>query len=231
MHRELAVLLALLTGCSTYQVPQKELARLETLAQEDYQKKINPAQVFPENHPFPEYQDHFFYFLYHLEKQPGNYYIDGGDLEDFFDRSGLESLIPLDKIKLITKENKILSFYNEEFEEVIPGTLGQVSLKASKNIEFRVQNSETGLELFLRRGSLRTDTTPLARQLADFCDFNVRYISATPSNLFFGCWSGTILTGKQSYFFFRGVEYDLPENKAQKSSRSSIILSEAQVEK
>lgn len=232
MRRDFILFLALLAGCASYQVPQKELARLEVLTQDHYQKKIDPKKVFSKGHQFPTYQDHFFYFLYHLEQEPGNYYIDGQELEDYFEESSLESLIPLSKIKLITKEEDILTFYSQAFEEVIPGTLGQVSLKASRNIEFRVQNNSGILELFLRKGRLRTDTTPLAQQLANFKDFDVQYLSVTPCDIFFGQWSGTISTNSQSnIYIFRGVKYDLLENQAKKSSCTSVIISDIRVEK
>ena len=114
--REFFLLLSLTLlapSCSSYQMTQQEIQRLYKAIEEHTQKKVHPSQVFPEDHEFPKYQDHFFYFLYHLEKKFNfNYYVDGNDLEDYFDQQDLESLIPLHKISSSTDcaliENEVI---------------------------------------------------------------------------------------------------------------------------
>ncbi|MBW2963324.1 hypothetical protein KY306_00945 [Candidatus Woesearchaeota archaeon] len=154
MRRELALIFALLTGCSSYQIPEQETARLQIMVYQNQLKEVNLEDFF-ENHEFPELKDHFFYVLYHLEQQEGNYVVDKKQLTSFFKKHNFDSSVPLDDLEKIVRENSLLKIYTGGFSENIPGSRGRLSLCASENLCFYSQVKRPGhRSLNLALGSL-----------------------------------------------------------------------------
>ena len=146
--------LALLTGCSTYQIPEQEVARLQILVYQNQLKEINLEKFF-ENHEFPELQDYFFHVLYHLEQQEGDYTVDKKQLTDFFKKNNFNSSVPLDDLEKIVREHNYLKIYTGGFSETIPGSRGRLSLCASENLCMYSQVKKPGYRsLNLALGSL-----------------------------------------------------------------------------
>ena len=148
------MLLAFLGGCSTYEIPKKEAARLQILVYQNELKEINLEEFF-EGHQFPEFQDHFFYVLYHLEQQEGDYMVDKEQLTSFFKNHNFHSSVPLDDLEKVVREHNFLKIYTGGFSEIIPGSEGRLSLCASEDLCLFSQTKRPGhRHLNLALGSL-----------------------------------------------------------------------------
>ncbi|MCK4588889.1 MAG: hypothetical protein KAT77_00465 [Nanoarchaeota archaeon] len=148
------VFLVFLTGCSSYEIPEQEIARLQILVYEKKIKEVNLEKFF-KNHQHPKLKDHFFYVLYHLEQQPGNYMVEKQEMTNYFKKHNLNSLIPLDDLEKIVREHSYLKIYTSGFSQGIPGSGGKLSLCASKDLCFYGQERIPGhRNLNLALGSL-----------------------------------------------------------------------------
>ncbi|MFC1801265.1 hypothetical protein ACFLZB_02285 [Nanoarchaeota archaeon] len=132
---------ALLTSCSSYEIPKQEVARLQILVYQNQIKEINLEEFF-QDHQIPKLQDHFFYVLYHLEQQSGNYMVDKQNLINFFEKNNLNSSLPLDELEKIVREHDFTKIYTGGFSEEVPGSEGKLSLCASENLCFYGQTKK-----------------------------------------------------------------------------------------
>lgn len=164
VKRVILASLAVLAGCASYQIPQKELQRLEKLVQQKEIRKINLEQFF-KNHQFPEFKENFFYLLYHLEQQNNDYLVNQKNLVDFFKERKLSSSIPLDDLEKIVHEGYILKIYTGGFSGKIPGTDGYLSLSASEDLSFLAMKNNSSVSLALAKGSLELAPSFLLRFL------------------------------------------------------------------
>lgn len=134
----LAACLVLVSGCSAYQIPEREIARLESLVNKKEIKKINLHEFF-QNKKHPKLKDYFFYVLYHLEQQTGDYLVEKEHLVGYFKNKDLNSSIPLDDLEKIVREGNHLKIYTGGFSETAPGTGGMISVSASEDLCFQTE--------------------------------------------------------------------------------------------
>lgn len=181
--RKYVLYLALLglTACNSYhilkefKIPLREHTRLESLVKKAELTEINPEKTVPQDCNLSSYSAPFFVFLYHLESSRSQYVVNKESLISFFEKKELDTLVPLEAIEKIVKEGNVLRFYNSAFSRTIPETYSQISLDASENIQFRVEEGKDGIELHLIKGSLHVTGTDLAAA-AGFNDFECNYV-------------------------------------------------------
>ena len=135
-------LLNLALGCAEYQIPKRDV-KLEARLEKEGHQKIDLEEVFSHDHKFPDYAEHAFYVLYHIdqkaiEKGIWNYYVTGHDLVKLFKSRSLNTCLPLDSISSIRKTGGNIIFTNPSFNTTIPNTFGTATLDCGENLEFRV---------------------------------------------------------------------------------------------